>query len=70
MKRFDQLAAHHSNLLARCAVQRRQLGATRTRSSMSSAAWIAASAASRRVLRNPALIGGASRSSRWSGRGG
>ena len=25
-QRFDQLAAKHSNLLARCAVQRRQLG--------------------------------------------
>jgi hypothetical protein len=58
-RRFDQLNAHHSNLLARIAVQRRQLGDTAEQIEHDLGRVDRGIAAVRRVLSNPALIGGA-----------
>jgi hypothetical protein len=58
-KRFDQLSAHHSNLLARCAVQRRQLGESAEEIEHELGRVDRGVAAVRRVLRHPAMIGGA-----------
>lgn len=58
-KRFDQLSTHHSNLLARCAVQRRQLGESAAEIEHELGRVDRGVAAVRRVLRHPAMIGGA-----------
>ena len=58
-KRFDQLSAHHSNLLARCAVQRRQLGESAEEIEHELGKLDRGVAVVRRVLRHPAMIGGA-----------
>jgi hypothetical protein len=58
-QRFDQLSAHHSNLLARCAVQRRQLGESAEEIEHELGRVDRGLAAVRRVLRHPAMIGGA-----------
>jgi hypothetical protein len=58
-QRFDQLNAHHSNLLARCAVQRRQLAESAEEIEHELGRLDRGLAAIRRVLRHPALIGGA-----------
>ena len=58
-RRFDQLSAHHSNLLARIAVQRRHLGDTAEEIEHELSRVDRGVAAVRRVLSNPALIGGA-----------
>ena len=58
-QRFDQLNAHHSNLLARCAVQRRQLAESAEEIEHELGRLDRGLAAVRRVLRSPALIGGA-----------
>jgi hypothetical protein len=58
-QRFDQLHAHHSNLLARCAVQRRQLAESAEEIEHELGRLDRGLAAVRRVLRSPALIGGA-----------
>jgi hypothetical protein len=58
-KRFDQLSAHHSNLLARCAVQRRQLGESAEEIEHELGRVDRGVAAVRRALRHPAMIGGA-----------
>ena len=58
-KRFDQLSAHHSNLLARCAVQRRQLGESAEEIEHELGRVDRGVAVVRRVLRHPAMIGGA-----------
>jgi hypothetical protein len=58
-KRFDQLSAHHSNLLARCAVQRRQLGEGTEEIEHELGRLDRGVAVVRRVLRSPAMIGGA-----------
>ena len=58
-RRFDQLSAHHSNLLARCAVQRRQLGESAAEIVHELGRVDRGLAAVRRVLRHPAMIGGA-----------
>lgn len=58
-KRFDQLSAHHSNLLARCAVQRRQLGESAEEIEHELGRLDRGVAVVRRVLRSPAMIGGA-----------
>ena len=58
-RRFDQLSAHHSNLLARVAVQRRQLGETAEEIEHELGRVDRGVAALRRVLSSPALIGGA-----------
>ena len=77
-RRFDQLSAHHSNLLARCAVQRRQLAESAEEIEHELGRVDRGLAAIRRVLRSPALIGGAiavvalvgpRRLLRWSTRG-
>jgi hypothetical protein len=77
-QRFDQLHAHHSNLLARIAVQRRQLGETAEGIEHELGRVDRGLAAVRRVLSSPALIGGAiaivalvgpRRLLRWSSRG-
>ena len=77
-RRFDQLNAHHSNLLARIAVQRRKLGDTAEEIEHELGRVDRGIAAVRRVLRSPALIGGAiavvalvgpRRLLRWSTRG-
>ena len=76
--RFDQLSAHHSNLLARIAVQRRQLGDTAEEIEHELGRVDRGIAAVRRVLSSPALIAGAiavvalvgpRRLLRWSTRG-
>jgi hypothetical protein len=58
-QRFDQLSAHHSNLLARCAVQRRQLGESAEEIEHELGRVDRGLAAVRRVLRHPAMIAGA-----------
>lgn len=58
-KRFDQLSGHHSNLLARCAVQRQQLGESAEEIEHQLGRFDRGLAAVRRVLRSPALVGGA-----------
>jgi hypothetical protein len=58
-RRFEQLSAHHSNLLARVAVQRRQLGETAEEIEHELVRVDRGVAAIRRVLSSPALIGGA-----------
>ena len=58
-QRFDQLTGHHSNLLARCAVQRRQLGESAEEIEHELGRVDRGLAAVRRVLRSPAMIGGA-----------
>jgi hypothetical protein len=58
-KRFDQLSAHHSNLLARCAVQRRQLADSAEEIQHELGRLDRGLETVRRVLRSPALIGGA-----------
>ncbi len=58
-RRFDQLNAHHSSLLARCAVQRRQLADTAEEIEHELGRVDRGLAAIRRVLSSPALIGGA-----------
>jgi hypothetical protein len=58
-KRFDQLSGHHSNLLARCAVQRQQLGESAEEIEHELGRVDRGIAAVRRVLRSPAMIGGA-----------
>jgi hypothetical protein len=58
-QRFDQLSAHHSNLLARCAVQRRQLAENAEEIEHELGRLDRGIAAVRRVLRSPALLGGA-----------
>ncbi|HET9446093.1 MAG TPA: YqjK-like family protein [Steroidobacteraceae bacterium] len=77
-RRFDQLHAHHSNLLARIAIQRRQLGDTAEEIEHELGRVDRGIAAVRRVLSSPALIGGAiavvalvgpRRLLRWSTRG-
>lgn len=57
-QRFDQLTGHHSNLLARCAVQRRQLGESAEEIEHELGRVDRGLAAIRRVLRSPAMIGG------------
>ena len=57
--RFDQLHAHHSNLLARIAVQRQQLGETAQEIEHELGRVDRGLAVVRRVLRSPVLIGGA-----------
>ena len=58
-QRFDQLNAHHSNLLARIAVQRRQLGESTEEIEHELGRVDRGLATIRRVLSSPALIGGA-----------
>jgi hypothetical protein len=58
-QRFDQLTGHHSNLLARCAVQRRQLGESAEEIEHELGRVDRGLATVRRVLRSPAMIGGA-----------
>lgn len=58
-QRFDQLISHHSNLRARCAVQRRQLGESAAEIEHELGRLDRGVAIVRRVLRSPALIGGA-----------
>ena len=58
-QRFDQLNAHHSHLLARIAVQRRQLGETTEEIEHELGRVDRGLAAVRRVLSSPALLGGA-----------
>lgn len=58
-QRFDQLHIHHSNLLARIAVQRQQLGDTAEEIEHELGRVDRGLAAIRRVLSSPVLIGGA-----------
>jgi hypothetical protein len=58
-RRFDQLHAHHSNLLARCAVQRQQLGESAEEIEYELGRVDRGLQAVRRVLRSPAMIGAA-----------
>jgi hypothetical protein len=58
-RRFDQLSAHHSNLLARCAVQRQQLAESAEEIEYELSRVDRGLQAVRRVLRSPAMIGGA-----------
>lgn len=58
-QRFDQLHAHHSNLLARIAVQRRQLADTTEEIEQELGRLDRGLAVIRRVLSSPVLIGGA-----------
>ena len=58
-QRFDQLSAHHSHLLARCAVQRQQLGESAEDIEHELGRLDRGLEAVRRVLRSPAMIGGA-----------
>jgi hypothetical protein len=76
--RFDQHSAHHSNLLARIAVQRQQLAETTEEIEHELGRVDRGLAAIRRVLGNPILIGGAiavvaligpRRLTRWSTKG-
>jgi hypothetical protein len=57
-KRFDQLSAHHSNLLARCAVQRRQLGESAEEIQHELGRLDRGLDIVRRVVRSPVMIGG------------
>jgi hypothetical protein len=77
-QRFDQLHAHHSNLLARIAVQRRELAETSEEIEHELGRVDRGVAAIRRVLGSPVLIGGAiavvalvgpRRLLRWSSKG-
>jgi hypothetical protein len=77
-QRFDQLHAHHSNLLARIAVQRRELAETAEEIQHELGRVDRGVAAIRRVLSSPVLIGGAiavvalvgpRRLLRWSSKG-
>jgi hypothetical protein len=77
-QRFDQLHAHHSNLLARIAIQRQQLGETTEEIEHELGRVDRGLAVVRRVLSHPALICGAiavvalvgpRRLMRWSSRG-
>ena len=77
-QRFDQLHAHHSNLLARIAIQRQQLGETAEEIEHELGRVDRGVAAIRRVLSSPVLIGGAiaivalvgpRRLLRWSSKG-
>ena len=76
--RFDQLSAHHSNLLARVAVQRRQLGETAEEIEHELGRVDRGVAAIRGVLKSPLMICGAvgiialvgpRRLLRWSSKG-
>jgi len=76
--RFDQLSAHHSHLLTRIAVQRRQLAESAEEIGHELGRLDRGVAAIRRLLRSPAMIGGAvvvvallgpRRLLRWSSRG-
>jgi hypothetical protein len=58
-RRFDQLSSHHSNLLARIAVQRQQLGETAEEIEHQLGRVDRGLAAIRRVLSSPVLIVGA-----------
>ena len=77
-QRFDQLHAHHSNLLARIAVQRQQLGDTADEIEHELGRVDRGLATIRRVLSSPVLICGAiavvalvgpRRLTRWSTKG-
>jgi hypothetical protein len=77
-ERFDQLHAQHSNLLARIAVQRQQLGETAQEIEHELGRVDRGLAAVRRVLSSPVLICGAigvvaligpRRLARWSTKG-
>ena len=57
-QRFDQLNAHHSNLLARIAVQRAELGATAEEIEHQLGRVDRGLAAIRGVLKSPVMIGG------------
>ena len=58
-KRFDQLSAHHSNLRAQIAVQRSKLAENAQEIEHELGRLDRGIAAVRRVLRSPALVGGA-----------
>jgi hypothetical protein len=58
-RRFDQLSAHHSNLLARSAVQRQQLAQSAAEIEHELGRLDRGVAVVRRVLRQPAMIGAA-----------
>jgi YqjK-like protein len=58
-RRFDQLNAHHSNLLARIAVQRRQLAETAEEIEHELGRVDRGLAVIRGVLKSPLMIGGA-----------
>jgi len=58
-RRFDQLSAHHSNLLARCAVQRQKLAESAEEIEYELSRVDRGLQAVRRVLRSPAMIGAA-----------
>ena len=77
-RRFDQLNAQHSNLLARIAVQRRHLGDTADEIEHELGRVDRGIATVRRVLSSPALVGsaiavvallGPRRLQRWSTKG-
>ena len=77
-ERYDQLHAHHSNLLARIAVQRQQLGDTADEIEHELGRVDRGLATIRRVLSSPVLICGAvgvvalvgpRRIARWSTKG-
>jgi YqjK-like protein len=55
-ERFNQLTAHHSNLRARCAIQRQQLGATADEIERHLGGIDRGVRFVRRVLRNPGII--------------
>jgi hypothetical protein len=58
-RRFDQLSAHHSNLRAQIAVQRSKLAENAQEIEHELGRLDRGIAAVRRVLRSPALVGGA-----------
>jgi hypothetical protein len=58
-RRFDQLHSHHSNLLARVAVQRQALAESAQEIEHELGRLDRGVAIARRVLRHPAMIGGA-----------
>lgn len=58
-RRFDQLAARHSNLLARCAVQRRQLAESAEEIRHELGRLDRGLEMVRRALRSPATLGAA-----------
>ena len=77
-QRFDQLNAHHSNLLARVAVQRAELGTTAEEIEHQLGRVDRGLAAIRGVLKSPVMIGGViavvalvgpRRLARWSTKG-
>jgi hypothetical protein len=57
-QRFDQLNAHHSNLLAQVAVQRQKLAESAEEIEHELGRFDRGVAVARRVLRHPAMIGG------------